>query len=45
MSVALFGYCGGLRIVSLFVNRSAIFAEAVFKVAQNSFQHFPRRRF
>ena len=27
----MFGYCGGLRAVSLFVNRSAIFIEAVFK--------------
>ena len=25
------GYCGGLRAVSLFVNRSAMFVEAVFK--------------
>ena len=27
----MFGYCGGLRAVSLFVNRSAMFVEAVFK--------------
>ena len=27
----MFGYCGGLRAVSLFVNRSAMFIEAVFK--------------
>ena len=27
----VFGYCGGLRAVSLFVNRSAMFVEAVFK--------------
>ena len=27
----MFGYCGGLRPVSLFVNRSAMFVEAVFK--------------
>ena len=27
----MFGYCGGLRAVSLCVNRSAIFVEAVFK--------------
>ena len=27
----MFGYYGGLRAVSLFVNRSAIFVEAVFK--------------
>ena len=26
----MFGYCGGLRAVSLFVNRSAMFVEAVF---------------
>ena len=25
----MFGYCGGLRAVSLFVNRSAMFVEAV----------------
>ena len=38
MSVALrllhekmFGFCGGLGAVSLFVNRSAMFLEAVFK--------------
>ena len=30
----MFGYCGGLRAVSLFVgNRSAMFVEAVFKSA------------
>ena len=28
----MFGYCGGLRAVSLFVNRSAMFVEAVFKL-------------
>ena len=27
----MFGYCDGLRAVSLFVNRSAMFVEAVFK--------------
>ena len=27
----MFGYCGGLRAVSFFVNRSAMFVEAVFK--------------
>ena len=27
----MFGYCGGLRAVSLFVNRSAMFVEAVLK--------------
>ena len=27
----MFGYCGWLRAVSLFVNRSAMFVEAVFK--------------
>ena len=27
----MFGYCGRLRAVSLFVNRSAMFVEAVFK--------------
>ena len=27
----MFGCCGGLRTVSLFVNRSAMFIEAVFK--------------
>ena len=27
----VFGYCGGLRAVGLFVNRSAMFVEAVFK--------------
>ena len=27
----MFGYCGELRAVSLFVNRSAMFVEAVFK--------------
>ena len=27
----MFGYCGGLRAVSLFVNRSTMFVEAVFK--------------
>ena len=27
----MFGYCGGLRAVSLVVNRSAMFVEAVFK--------------
>ena len=27
----MFVYCGGLRAVSLFVNRSAMFVEAVFK--------------
>ena len=27
----LFGYCGGLRAVSLFINRSSMFIEAVFK--------------
>ena len=27
----MFGYCGGLRAVSLFVNRTAMFIEAVFK--------------
>ena len=27
----MFGYCGGLRAVSLFVNRSAMFVKAVFK--------------
>jgi len=27
----MFGYCGGLRAVSLFVNTSAMFMEAVFK--------------
>ena len=27
----MFGYCGGLRAVSLFVNRSAMFVEAVFE--------------
>ena len=27
----MFRYCGGLRAVSLFVNRSAMFVEAVFK--------------
>ena len=27
----MFGYCGGLRAVSLFVNRSAMFVEVVFK--------------
>ena len=26
----IFGYCGGFRAVSLFVNRSAMFVEAVF---------------
>ena len=28
----MFGYCGGLRAASLFVNRSAMFVEAVFRV-------------
>ena len=28
----MFGYCGRLRAVSLFVNRSAMFVEAVFKL-------------
>ena len=27
----MFGYCGRLRAVSFFVNRSAMFVEAVFK--------------
>ena len=27
----MLGYCGGLRAVSLFVNRSAMFVEAIFK--------------
>ena len=27
----MFGYCGGLRAVTLFVNRSAMFVEAVLK--------------
>ena len=27
----MFGYCGRLRAVSLFVNRSVMFVEAVFK--------------
>ena len=27
----MFGYCGGLRVVSLIINRSAMFVEAVFK--------------
>ena len=27
----MFGYCGGLRAVSLFVNRSTMFVEEVFK--------------
>ena len=27
----MFGYCGGLRAVSLFVNRSTMFVEAIFK--------------
>ena len=27
----MLGYCGGLRAVSLFVNKSAMFVEAVFK--------------
>ena len=27
----MFGYCGGLRAVSLFVKSSAMFVEAVFK--------------
>ena len=27
----MFEYCGRLRVVSLFVNRSAMFVEAVFK--------------
>ena len=27
----MFGYCGGLRAVGLFVNGSAMFIEAVFK--------------
>ena len=27
----MFGYCGGLRAVSLFVNRCAMFVEAAFK--------------
>ena len=29
----MFGYCGGLRAVSSFVSRSAMFVEAVFKSA------------
>ena len=29
----MFGYCGGLRAVSMFVNRSAMFVEAVSKSA------------
>ena len=27
----MFGYCGGLRAVSMFLNRSAMYVEAVFK--------------
>ena len=27
----MFGYCGGLKVVSLFVNRSAMFVEAFFQ--------------
>ena len=34
----MFGYCGRPRAVSLFVIRSAMFVEVVFKVAEHSFQ-------
>ena len=33
----MFGYCGWLRAVSLFVNRSAMFVEAVFKGARSRY--------
>ena len=37
----IFGYCGGLGAVGLFVNRSAMFVEAVFMYQSNRSFNIP----